>query len=303
MARADEPLPRKLEGDTWTRRAARIGFPILVRHAGERRKITYSEWAEEIEKTLKSRVNPRNLDKVAGLIGDACKEYADKTGTRTPEINLMVVNKTTRIPGKGAGLYIKRFCKESLGRRVDPEELAAREKRAIVARAAKEIFDFADWEGVLEAYGLAAARSGRRRTKARLKPVRPNRKQWHTGPESDAHKRLKRRIASDPRLVGVKRRGTGEEEQWLWSGDEVDVYFKGAAVAVEVKAGNAARGELHRGVFQCIKYKAVIEAQQISEGEVPTADCRLAIGGRLPDDLRGLCERLGVEYFDELDDE
>ena len=117
------------------------------------------------------------------------------------------------------------------------------------------------------------------------------------------HKRLKRRIASDPRLVGVKRRGTGEEEQWLWSGDEVDVYFKGAAVAVEVKAGNAARGELHRGVFQCIKYKAVIEAQQISEGEVPTADCRLAIGGRLPDDLRGLCERLGVEYFDELDDE
>ena len=84
MARADEPLPRKLEGDTWTRRAARIGFPILVRHAGERRKITYSEWAEEIEKTLKSRVNPRNLDKVAGLIGDACKEYADKTGTRTP---------------------------------------------------------------------------------------------------------------------------------------------------------------------------------------------------------------------------
>ena len=252
---------------------------------------------------MKSRVNPRNLDKVAGLIGDACKEYADKTGTRTPEINLMVVNKTTRIPGKGAGLYIKRFCKESLGRRVDPEELAAREKRAIVARAAKEIFDFADWEGVLEAYGLAAARSGRRRTKARPKPVRPNRKQWHTGPESDAHKRLKRRIASDPRLVGVKRRGTGEEEQWLWSGDEVDVYFKGAAVAVEVKAGNAARGELHRGVFQCIKYKAVIEAQQISEGEVPTADCRLAIGGRLPDDLRGLCERLGVESFDELDDE
>lgn len=303
MARADKTLSRKLEGKKWTKRAARIGFPILVRQAGERRNITYSEWAAEIEKTLKGRVNPRTLAKVAGLIGDACKAYADKTATRTPEINLMVVNKTTRIPGTGAGLYIKRFCRESLGRRVDPKELAATEKRAIVAKAAKEIFDFADWEGVLAAYGLAAARNGRRRTKARRKSVRPNRKQWHIGPESDAHKGLKRRIASHPRLVGVKRRESGEEEQWLWSGDEVDVYFKGAAVAVEVKAGNATHGELHRGVFQCIKYKAVLEAQQISEGEIPTADCRLATGGRLPDELRRLCKRLGVEYFDELDDE
>lgn len=303
MASADKTLSKKLEGETWTKRAARIGFPILVRQAGERRKITYSEWAAEIEKTLKGRVNARNLDKVAGLIGDVCKEYADKNATRTPEINLIVVNKTTRIPGKGAGLYIKRFCWESLGRRVDPKELAAKEQRVIVARAAKEIFDFADWEGVLDAYGFTAAKSGRRRTRARRKSVRPNRKQWQMGPESDAHKGLKRRIASDPRLVGVKTRGSGEEEQWLWSGDEVDVYFKGVAVAVEVKAGNATRGELHRGVFQCIKYKAVLEAQQISEGEVPTADCRLAIGGRLPDQLRGLCERLGVEYFDELDDE
>lgn len=303
MAKANKGLSRKLEGETWARRAARIGFPILVRQAGERRKITYSEWAAEIEKTLNGRVNPRNLARVAGLIGDACKAYADKTETRAPEINLMVVNKTTRIPGKGADLYIKRFCWESLGRRVDPKDLAVREKRAIVARAAKEIFDFADWEGVLEAYGLTAAGSGRRRTKARRKTVLPNRKQWHTGPESDGHKDLKRRIASNPRLVGVKRRGSGEEERWLWSGDEVDVYFEGAAVAIEVKAGNAKCGELHRGVFQCIKYKAVLEAQQVSEGEVPTADCRLATGGRLPDELRRLCERLGVEYFDELDDE
>ena len=303
MAVADKPLSRNLEGETWTKRAARIGFPILVRHAGERRKITYSEWGEEIEKSLKARVNPRNLDKVAGLIGDVCKGYADRTGTRTPEINLMVVNKTTGIPGKGAGLYIKRFCKESLGRRVDPKELAAKEKRAIVKRAAREIFDFPGWEGVLEAYGLAAAGSGRRKTKAGRRRVRPNRRDWHNGPESDAHKDLKRRIASDPRTVGVKTKETGQEEQWLWSGDEVDVYFKGSAVAVEVKAGNAAPGELHRGVFQCVKYKAVLEAQQISDGEVPMADCRLAIGGRLPDDLRGLCERLGVEYFDELDDE
>ena len=175
----------------------------------------YDDRAKEIEKKLEGPVNPRNLDKVAGTIGNACKEYAEKTGTRTPEINLMVVNKTTGIPGQGAGLYIKRFCKESLNRRVDAKKLPKEKKRAIIGRAAKEIFDFADWEGLLEAYGLAAAGSGRRKTKAGRKRVRPNRKEWHTGPESDAHKGLKRRIASDPRMVGLKTGETGEEEQWL----------------------------------------------------------------------------------------
>ena len=302
MAEANKVLSSKLEGGTWKKSATRIGFPILVQHAIERRKITYGEWAREIEKTLKVHVNPRTLNTVADLIGKACMDYAEETRTRTPEINLMVVNKKTGIPGKGAGLYIKQYCKESLGRRIDPKSLTSKEQQAIIEIALKDIFDFSGWEDVLEAYGLVAVRYEGKAKKKR-KRVRSNRKDWHRGPESNAHKRLKRRIASNPGLVGVKRWKTGREEKLLWSGDKVDVYFKGAAVAVEVKAGNAAPGELQRGVFQCIKYRAVLEAQQISKREVPTADCRLAIGGQLPDELRDLCERLGVEYFDELDDE
>lgn len=300
MAGANKTLSRKLERETWTSRVARIGFPILVRQAMERRMITYGDWAGEIKKSLGAGVNPRNLNTVAGLIGDICKDYAEKTGTRTPEINLIVVNKQTGIPGEGADLYMKRFCEKSLVGRTDRKPLDRKEKQTIIKIAAEEIFDFSEWEGVLEAYGLETVRNGGKAMKR--KRVRPRRKDWHKGPESVAHKRLKRRIASNSGLVGVKRRETGEEEHLLWSGDKVDVYFKEAAVAVEVKAGNAAFGELHRGVFQCIKYKALLGAQQISEWEVPTADCRLAIGGRLPDELRNLCERLEVEYFDELDD-
>ena len=97
-------------------------------------------------------------------------------------------------------------------------------------------------------------------------------------PESEAHKCLKQRIASNPTIVGLKANENGEQEKRLWSGDEVDVYFKRSAVAVEIKAGNAGVSELHRGVFQCVKYKAILCAQQISEGHIPTADCRLAIG-------------------------
>ena len=34
----------------------------------------------------------------AGAIGDACQQYADQTGTAAPSINLMVVNKSSRVP-------------------------------------------------------------------------------------------------------------------------------------------------------------------------------------------------------------
>lgn len=298
MAKRNKPRLKELGGGSWTKRTARIGFPILVQYARERRKITYGEWAKIIEPKLGARVNPRKLNGVAGSIGNTCKEYADKTENRIPEINLMVVNKREGIPGEGAALYIKQFCKESLGRRVDPGNLTIEEKRAIIGKAQEEIFDFPDWEGVLKAYGLPTL--GRRHRQP--KRSRPNPKDWHTGPESEAHKCLKQRIASNPTIVGLKANENGEQEKRLWSGDEVDVYFKRSAVAVEIKAGNAGVSELHRGVFQCVKYKAILCAQQISEGHIPTADCRLAIGRPFPEELQDLCERLGLEYFDKLEE-
>ena len=131
MAKRNKPRLKELEGGSWTKRTARIGFSdscSICQGSGE--KITYGEWAKIIEPKLGARVNPRKLNGVAGSIGNTCKEYADKTENRIPEINLMVVNKQEGIPGEGAALYIKQFCKESLGRRVDPGNLTIEEKRA-----------------------------------------------------------------------------------------------------------------------------------------------------------------------------
>ena len=111
-----------------------------------------------IKKKLKGPVNPRNLDKVAGLIGNVCKDYADRTGTRTPEINLMVVNKRTGLPGRGANLYVKRFCKESLKRRIDPKKLSVRERSGRSSeRRSRRYSPSPDWEDVLG--GLRACRT------------------------------------------------------------------------------------------------------------------------------------------------
>ena len=284
----------KLEGDEWAERTARIGFPVLVEHAQKNRcEITYGEWKDKILRrgAGKATVPAVRYGHPAGRIGDACKEYtARKKLTKpVPLINLMVVNEKSRVPGAGATEYIKHYC-DVRGISFNPEHCSTREKRAIIEDALQEIFDFQHWGDVLRACGLDEPK------KPRL-PKRPHPRpdEWHTtGSESEAHKRLKQQIAGDPAMVGVKTAENGEEEYPLWSGDRVDVYFAKAAVAVEVKTADAGFSEIHRGIFQCIKYKAVLRAQQVYDRQVPTADCLLALGGALPEELQDIAKLFHV---------
>ena len=288
-----------LEGDTWTKRTARSGFPILVEYARTRREITYGEWDVQIEERgLGSHVFVAQYGYPAGTIGDACEAYAAETGVPVPPINLLVVNKKTRVPGLRADNYIRRFCARFLDRDVDPKRLTLREKRGIIDRAQEEIFDFPSWGEVLEACGLAETEAPRSKRKRR----RPRRSGWSTGPESEAHKRLKQRLADDPALVGLKTDENGVQEHSLWSGDRLDVYFKRAAVGVEVKTADAGFDEIHRGVFQCVKYKAVLRAQQVHDRKIPTADCLLAVGGALPEELEQIASLFGVRCYSDLAD-
>jgi len=181
-----------LEGDSWTKRTARIGFPILIEYAQARREITYGEWDTEIvRRGLGKHVIYTQYGKPAGSIGDACEEYAEKFDISVPLINLMVVNQKTRVPGSGADYYIEQFCAEFLSRKINPARLTLREKQAIIDRAKQEIFDFPGWTDVLDGFGLKQVKSTRSLTRSQKKRRHPNSRGWHTGPESEAHKELK----------------------------------------------------------------------------------------------------------------
>lgn len=287
----------RLDGDSWTKRTARAGFPILVEYARGRREITYGDWDDEIvRRELGPHRPPRLYGWPAGSIGDACEDYAAKTGVPVPPINLMVVNKNTGVPGPGADNYFRRYCAHRLGRVVNPRRLSPREKRALIERAKKEIFDFPSWGDVLAACRLAETTLPPPKKRRR----RPRRSGWSTGPESAEHKRLKQMIADDAALVDLQSNEKGEQEHPLWSGDRLDVYFKKAAVGVEVKTSNAGFDEIHRGVFQCVKYKAVMQAQQIHNREIPTADCLLALGGALPEELKDIVNLFDVRCYVQL---
>ena len=291
------PLPAITDKDSRSN-TARIAFPILVEYAHRRSPITYGELDREIvRRGLGGHLFPILYGGPAGIIGNACKAYGDITGTPIPPINLMLVNGTTKLPGDGADSYVRRYCRDSLGREIVPENLSREKKLAIIRQAQQDIFNFPNWDEVLAVYKLKQTPTDTNKMPNR--PWQPNPDRWHRGPESEAHKALKQLIAENPAIVRLPKQRSKEEYR-LWSGDELDVYFTESEVGVEVKAANALPDEVHRGLFQCVKYKAVLQARQIYNRTIPTSDCVLALGGKTPSPIAEGAKRLGIKIFDNL---
>ena len=120
------------------------------------------------------------------------------------------------------------------------------------------------------------------------------------GLESEDHKRLKVHIATHPEILGLRANvAHGVNEYGLPSGDELDVLFREGDewIAVEVKSQISDDGDLVRGLFQCVKYHAVLEAFLLSTGRAPNVRTVLVIARQLPEELVPLKNVLGIEVL------
>ena len=120
------------------------------------------------------------------------------------------------------------------------------------------------------------------------------------GGEGEEHRRLKEYIAGHPSIIESNRKlMPGKTEHTILSGDQLDVFFESPEdwVCVEVKGKWSSEVDILRGIFQCVKYKAVLEAQRHYTGgkTLPTIRVVLVLGGELPESLRWLREILKVE--------
>jgi hypothetical protein len=71
-------------------------------------------------------------------------------------------------------------------------------------------------------------------------------------------------------------------------------------VAVEVKSILSSEADILRGIFQCVKYRALLDAVVAIEQLELVATSRLAIEGSLPESLRRIASTLGVTVVDNL---
>jgi hypothetical protein len=275
-------IAESIAGDKLYQQRARVALPILVRQAQAGSSIRYAELGAELGMS-----NARNLNYVLGSVGQAIKDLSKQWRQEIPSINCLVINKNTGLPGEGIGWFITN--------KEDFRKLPKAQQRRLVEAELQKIFAFPRWLSVLEALGLEPARVDYQDVVSRAADFR-------AGGESEDHRRLKEYVARTPHLLGLPGNLVGEIECPLPSGDSIDVLFgeQDEWVAAEVKSKLSPEADIVRGIFQCIKYRAVMEAYQASRGLPQGARAVLVLEDALPGHLVPLKNMLGVEVLDRV---
>lgn len=275
-------MAKDMDGDALYQRRARASVPILVRQALAGQKITYAQLAEEM-----GMPNPRNLNYVLGSVGTTLDQLSKTWKQSIPPLQCLVVNSATGLPGEGFDEFLDA---------VRTDGLTTRQRRALVNAALARVFAYPRWHDVAEALGVEVVAA------APTAAIEGARRGGHGG-ESAQHLALKEFVARSPAAVGLPPAyGPGETEYQLPSGDLVDVMFHRGHrwIAVEVKSSISGEQDLVRGLFQCVKYGAVIEAWRGSECEAADVRALLALGASLPASLVPLRNALGVDVVENV---
>lgn len=270
-----------IHGEKPYEQRARQALPILVRQAKAGVPISYENLAAELDMPF-----ALNLNYPLACIGTALRNLAQKWGGDIPHLPTLVVRKGDGAPGSGIDTVLK-----NLGKRWEN----AKERRAVVHAYFSEITTYPYWDEVLIELGLQSAPSS-------INPIL-EKASGPGGGEGPEHKAMKALVLANPHLAGLREVGVnGAMEHYLPSGDSIDVYFTSAEMiyAVEVKPAGAPEHDIARGLFQCVKYLAVMQALAAFENENRQIIAVLALGGKLPAKLIPLRNSLGLQVFEQL---
>jgi len=293
MAKSGESAENYLAGDKLYQERARAALPLLVRQASQSATVYYSDLAAEL-----GMANERNLNYVLGYVGDAMESLSKDWKETIPPIQCLVINKRDRMPGEGIGWFISK--------KEDFRKLPRKEQRRLVKLELEKVFAYRRWPSVLKAFGLAPAKADYSKVAAKAKSIGATRESraasFGGGGESAEHRKLKLFVAGHPEIVGLPAKLTGDTEHPLLSGDVLDVFFQHGqdSIAVEVKSALSSEADIVRGMFQCVKYRAVLEAQQAADGLAQSARAVLALEAKLPSKFQALKNVLGIELVDEI---
>ena len=258
----------------------------LIHAARSRRTMTYGQAKRRLEGDCGFGVIFTVLmGRVAGAAMNAILEDVPDA----PLLNVLLVQSDSGLPGSGAVGYLANRNPDLRWLRRDNAQKDAR-WRELVENEAARVYEYARWK---EAYRLVF---GRRLPAADEDLTGKERDgTGRGGGEGANHRALRLKVTREPSLVrrGLRPEST-ETEVELLSGDRVDVVSvaKDGTVAIEVKSKDSNWNDLRRGVYQCVKYRAVIAAQDVRRK--PTVESWLVTETELPGELRALARHLGV---------
>ena len=256
------------ENERW-HEEAQEALQILVPLAKAKRRVSYGRLGKWI-----GVPNAQNMNMPLDLIGNRLRELGGKG--EIPQIQSIVVNKNTGMPGDGIYSHINGTVEEEW----------------------EKIFAYKRWDSVLAGFGLPPSSSTAREIKEIEKYA--SRKRGGSG-EGKEHKRLKEYIQNNPRSIGIRLKNlVPTPEKMLLSGDRMDVSFENKHhwIGVEVKPATSDEKDIERGLYQCVKYRAVMEKQILDWGIQKDVRVILALGGELPRCLDIKRCKLGIKEKD-----
>lgn len=276
----------------WRSVVTPLALPILIQRAKSRRTITYTELGDEIQQRFGEIPTKRKTlyGQPVGAIGYAIEDLGKEWGELIPPINALVVNAASKMPGDGVDQFVEHYLRDK-----ERKSLSKGDRRELMQYVIERVWDYAKWDRVADALGAQLLEVVEDGGEGDLDLPPP---QKIFGGESKEHKALKQWVCMHPEvLVEYGVFAAGEAEHYMRSGDSLDAFFENdqTCIAVEVKTSKAAEVELIRGIFQVVKYRAVLKAEQIASGRVPNGKAVLVTTQSLPHKVRQLAKRLMVD--------
>lgn len=278
-------LSLDIHGNKLYHEVARQTLPILVRQAKAGKTIYYADLAQEI-----NLPNPRNLNYPLGSIGTTLIELSKIWGEEIPQIQCIVISKSSELPGEGIDGFITDKNKF--------KKLNKKQKKSLVDGILAKIFSYDKWDTVLEILNLPLATIDED-TQNKVENITSQ--NMGGGGEGEAHKQLKRYIQEHPECVGIKGMNS-ELEKTLPSGDSIDIFFENSQhwVVVEVKSKISKEFDIVRGLYQCVKYQAVMGSYLAVLNIQKDVRTVLALDCNFPDSLIPVKNIFGIEVIQNI---
>ena len=217
-----------------------------------------------------------------GNVETVMRELRKMTGEDVPTLNALV--KKNGIPSDGFDFVYPNY-----------NGLTLSEKLVFVAGINEKALNYQKWDWVLDQLGLQPSKII---TEQELEAISVH----GGGGEGKEHKAIKEFVYNNPESLGLTGVNRKETEYPLPSGDRLDVYFETSdcRYAIEVKPSTSPDDDITRGIFQCVKYKAVMEAVRKVEYGRYAISALLIVAGSMSDRNKQLAEALEIKCIEHL---
>lgn len=286
-----DKLAKRIQLEKWAKSFLKALIVHVKNYNGGTKYVTYGQLAETVGYPPPYTGNNFGslMSKTLGHMGHLIDRLIID-GEKVPIIQALVVAKNTKLPSDG----IKEFWPQY-------PKLSKEKKKDLILQENQKIWDFGNrWDEVLEHLNIITSNQNGD-GKSKRKGVRLHNPYGSEG--SPEHKALRDYISQNPLIVGLPKNLIGTCEYPLKSGDKVDVVFEAnnEIVAVEVKSRRSGVDDIQRGLYQCVKYKSVIEAESLVKKIDKSVRTVLVLESEFPKVLNTVKTRLGLTVLSNID--